>query len=133
MNTDFNESFNEEGEKPRFIYKRNPLVEHSFQLFEWKEDKSDYEPVGEYVLLDTDEGIDITEKKVMNLISIMNGKKRLIDFTNLTQQRILFNIVSEKDDSVNEKVIFRTYDGDGVSKENAVLTIEKGVFEDESE
>ncbi len=130
---DFNESFNDKGEKPRFIYKRNPLIEHDFQLFEFKDDKDDYEPIGSYTLIDLNEDIDITEKKVLNLVSIMNGKRKLIDFSNLTKTRILYNIVTDTLESKKQRVVFRTYDGAGVSKENAVLEIEKGIFHDESE
>ena len=83
-------------------------------------------------MIDTAEAVDITEKKLINLMAIMNGRKPLIDFTNLTQERILFTIVnSSNEDETSEKIIFRTYDGTGVSKENAVLTIDKGVFENE--
>jgi len=125
--------FNEESEKPEFIYKPNPLVEHSYQIFQYKQDKGEYEPIGEYVVLDASEDTEITEKKMTNLVSIMNGKRNLVDFTNLTKKRILFNILPETPESKEQKVIFRTYDGEGVSKENAVLTIEKGVFNEQSE
>lgn len=134
MTTDFNESFNEEGEKPRFIYKRNPLIEHGFQIFELKDEKGDYEPVGEYTLIDLDEPLDITQQKVSNIVALMNGRKRLIDFKKLTEERVLFHIVTDNSpENINEKVIFRTYDGDSVSKDNAVFEIEKGVFKDEFE
>lgn len=132
MNMDFNESFSESGEKLRFISKPNPLVERSYQVFEFQEEKQSYEPVGEYTLLDYDEDAEITDKKVMNLLLIMNEKQRLIDFKNLTNERILYNIVSTDADSKQQKVIFRTYDGSGVSKENAVLTLDRGVFDEES-
>ncbi|MEM7650708.1 MAG: hypothetical protein AAF204_01325, partial [Pseudomonadota bacterium] len=123
--------FNTESEKPQFIYKRNPLVEHAFQIFEWKGEKDNYEPVGEYTLLDMNEDLEVTEKKVANLISIMNGRKRLIELSNLTNERILFNVVTDDAPAnLNEKVIFRTYTGDGVSQDNAILEIEKGVFKD---
>ena len=120
--------FNEQSEKAEFTSKPNPLVPHSWQIFQLKEGKNEYEPFGDYVLVDTSEPIEITEKKIVNLVAIMNGKKPLVDFTNLTGKRILFNIVPEVSDSNRQKVVFRTYDGAGVSKENAVLTIEKGVF-----
>ncbi len=125
-------NFNQESEKPRFIYKRNPLIAHSFQIFEYRADKEDYEPFGDYTLIDMNEPIDITEKKVMNLVTIMNGRQNLIDFQNLTKERVLYNIIGKNDAANGQKVVFRTYDGSGVSKENAVLTIEKGVFEDDS-
>jgi hypothetical protein len=121
-------NFNEQSEKPKFIYKPNPLVPHSYQIFQFRDEKKGYEPVGDYTLIDTNEPIDITEKKMTNLISIMNEKQKLIDFKNLTKSRILFNIVPDTPESTHEKVIFRTHDGNGVSKENAVLTIEKGVI-----
>ncbi len=129
----FNASFNESGEKPTFLYKRNPLVPHSWQIFALKPGKSDYEPVGDYTLLDTSEDPELTEKKVANLITLMNGRKSLGQFGDLTKTRLLYSVVPTEKDSVNEKVIFRTYDGDSVSKENAILVIEKGVFKDESD
>lgn len=133
MNTDFNESFNEGSEKAEFIYKPNELVPRSFRIFQYKQDKEDYEPVGEYTLLDIGENPEITEKKMVNLISIMNGKKRLVDLSNLTKTRILYNMIPVTPETDRQKVIFRTYDGKGVSTENAVLTIEKGVFPDDDE
>ncbi|MCC7305345.1 MAG: hypothetical protein IT558_03690 [Alphaproteobacteria bacterium] len=123
-------NFNQESEKPQFLVKPNPLVPHSWQIFTLKKGKGDYEPVGEYTLIDTSEPTDITEKKMINLSSILNGKKRLIDFTNLTDKRILFNIITDAPEADHEKVVFRTYDGKGVSKENAVLTVEKGVLDE---
>ncbi len=127
---DFSESFKDKGEKTRFIYKRNPLVEHAFQIFEFKEDKGDYEPVGDYTLIDLDEDLDITEKNVMNLITLLNGKTNLIDLSNLTSDRLLYNIVGNTEEGEFVTVMLRSHDGEAVSKENAVLKIEKGVFDD---
>jgi hypothetical protein len=125
-------NFNEESEKPWFTYKQNPLVPHSWQIFEFRPQKDEYEPVGEYILIDTTEPIDITDKKLMNVMAVLNRKSSWVDFKNLTDKRVLFNIVEESPESDTMKVVFRAYDGSGVSKENAVLTIEKGVFHEKS-
>jgi hypothetical protein len=125
--------FNEQSEKPQFISKPNPLVPHAWQIFEFKQDKESYEPVGAYTLLDTKEEPDITEKKLINIMAILNDKKSFIDFKKLTNKRILFTIVPDTPEADMRKAIFRTYDGTGVSKENAVLTIEKGVFNESQE
>lgn len=131
MNVEFNDSFNEEGVKPGFIYKRNPLVDQAWHIMRFDDGQDDYTPIGEYILLDREEEPDITEKKLFNLVGIMNGRKRLIDFKDLTKERILYNIISETPEDSENKVVFRTYNGNGVSKENAVLTIEKGVLHDD--
>lgn len=123
------ERFNEESEKPWFTFKANPLVKHAWHIMEYKPEKNDYEPVGEYVLIDLSETIDITEKRLMNLVGILNRKKNLIDFKSLTNTRVLFTMVQDTLDSKTHKIVYRTYDGKGVSKENAVLTIDKGVFQ----
>ena len=128
MSKEFNDSFNESGEKARFIYKRNPLVENSYQIFELKLDKQAYEPAGEYTVIDTEEALELTEKKVINLIAVMNDKQELEYLGNLTKTRILFTIVPKRDGSEQQKIIFRTHNNKGVSTENAVLTLEKGVF-----
>ncbi|MAE51140.1 MAG: hypothetical protein CMH27_04965 [Micavibrio sp.] len=120
--------FNEESVKPEFIYKKNPLVPHSYQIFQFKTEKDNYEPVGTYNLLDTDEAEELTEKRVMNLIAVMNQRKRMIDLSSLTNARTLYTMVPMKPEDEDQKIIFRTYDGSGVSKENAILVIEKGVF-----
>lgn len=120
--------FNEESEKPEFMYKKNQLVPHSYQIFQYKQDKANYEPVGTYNLLDMEESEDLTEKRVMNLIAVMNQRKRTIDLSSLTNARTLYTMVPMKPEDNDQKIIFRTYDGAGVSKENAILVIEKGVF-----
>ena len=122
--------FNEESSKPQFIYKRNPLVDHAFQICMFRDKNGEYEPVGEYTLLDREEDLSITEKKVMNIVSLLNGKQSLLDLGNLTKTRVLFTIVPKKSVEDPTKIIFRDYDGSGPSEENAVLTLEKGVLYD---
>lgn len=122
--------FNEESEKPEFIQKASPVSERSFQIFQFQDDKNDYEPIGEYTVLDLDEPAELTETRLLNLLSVMNKRSRTFDLSELTQSRILFNVIPVKPDDLNEKVIFRTYTGDGVSKENAMLTVKKGVFDE---
>lgn len=130
MNTNFNDSFNDKGEKPQFTYKRNPLVEHSFQIFMFREEKSDYEPVGDYTVIDLDQDPELSEKKIMNVINLLNGKEDLMQLGNLTRTRVLFTIVQKKTEDDPTKIIFRNHDGEGTSEENAVLTIEKGVLDE---
>ena len=123
--------FNIESEKPPFTYKRNPVNERDFQIFQWKEDKNDYEPVGDYTLIDTSEAPELTEKTVMNFVSSLNGRKdRILNLQNLTSGRIFFTIVNEKelDESDHIIIMLRTQEN-GVSEENAVIKIEKGVFD----
>ena len=74
----------------------------------------------------------MTEKHLMNLITLLNGKTNLVNLTHLTNTRLLYNIIPTAPDSDHIKIILRSHDGMGVSKENAVLTIEKGVFNESS-
>lgn len=120
--------FNEQSEKALFIYKPNPLVPHSYQIFMHKKNKADYEPVGDYTVIDTSEDTDITVKRLGNIIALLNGKKDLTKLGNLTRKRLLFNIVPKRSETDPTKIIFRSHDGKGVSVENAVLTLEEGVF-----
>lgn len=129
MNTNFNESFNDKGEKPEFMYKRNPLVEYAYQIFYYVDDKKDYELAGEYIVLNTEEDAEFTEKKLFNIISALNGKKELLDLRNLTKTRLLFTMVPIKAGDTEAKIILREHDGTGVSTENAVLTMKKGVID----
>jgi hypothetical protein len=121
-------NFNIESEKPQFIYKRNPLVKHAFQIFMFKDEKGDYEPVGDYTLLDMSEALDLTEKKVINIITLLNGRDNTMDLRNLTQSGFLFNIVPKVSEDDPTKIILRSKDASGTSVENAVMILEKGVF-----
>ncbi len=116
------------GERTRFISKPNPLVERGYQVFEYNIEKSDYEHVGDYVLIDKSEKRSITEKKVINLMTLLNGKEDLIDLADLTKKRVLFTLVPEAEESLETRIIFKDYDGKGISKDNAIFTIRKGVF-----
>lgn len=116
------------GERTRFIHKPNPLVERAYQIFEYNGEKGAYDHVGDYVLINKEEPRDITEKKVINLMSIMNKKDELIDLSSLTNKRVLFTLVPEAQAGDQTKMIFKDYDGSGVSKDNAVFTIRKGVL-----
>lgn len=116
------------GERTRFVHKPNPLLERAYQIFEYNIEKGDYEHAGDYVLLNKDEPRDVTEKKVINLMTLLNGKHDLIDLSNLTKTRLLYTIVPEAQAGNQTKIILKDYDGSGVSKENAVFTIRKGVF-----
>lgn len=116
------------GERTRFVARPNPDIARAYQIFEYNIEKSDYEPVGEYVLLNTEEDPEITEKKVINLMTLLNKKKDLIDLSNLTKTRVLYTVVPEARSGDQTKIIFKDYDGSGVSIENAIFTIRKGVL-----
>jgi len=118
------------GERTRFVSKPNPMVERDYQIFEYNLEKGCYNHVGDYVLINKDEPRDITEKKVMNLMSVLNKKDDFIDLSNLTKARVLYTIVPETQSSDQTKMIFKDYEGSGVSKENAIFTIRKGVLYD---
>lgn len=129
MNTHFNTQFNDTGDKPRFIHKQNPVAERDYQIFEFKEEKHDYEPVGDYVLLDREENKELTDIKVERLVRFLNGKREVQDFSHLTTAQLLFQVVQRTDENAPTKMIFRTKD-EGVSTENAVFTLEKGILDE---
>ncbi len=118
------------GERTRFVHKPNPLIERDYQIFEYIVEKSDYEHVGDYVLLNKDEPREITDKKIMNIMTLINGKDDLIDLSNLTTTRLLYTIVPEAQAGDQTKIILKDYDGSSVSKDNAIFTIRKGVLYD---
>ncbi len=122
--------FNKQMERPRFIFKPNPMMKRAYQIFELMPKNNAYEPVGEYVLLNHDEDPEITEKKMINLVTLLNGKKDLIDLSPLTKTVCLFTVVPEEQSGDQTKIIFKDQEGMGVSTDNAVFTIRKGVLHD---
>ncbi len=122
--------FNKQLERPRFIYKPNPMMKRAYQIFELMPKNNAYVPVGEYILLNHEEDPELTELKMVNLITLLNGKKDVKDLSKMSQTRVLFTVVPEDQSGDQTKLIFKDYKGKGVSVDNAVFTIRKGVLHD---
>lgn len=123
MKTD---NFNAEAAAPRYSYRASPVHPRGFMILKYP-DGMDSEPVtvGDYTVLDTHEDLSLSEKKVMNLISLLNGRRALMELGHETKSRILYNVVSEHDDDGKARVVFYQLGSAGVSVENALLRIEK--------
>lgn len=116
------QDFNAESAAPVFGYKPSPVHARAFLIV--KKEKDQDIPVGDYTVLDKEEDISLSEKKVMNLVSLLNGRKRLMDLGHETKSRVLYNIVSERDEEDKTKVMFYHLGKEGVSKENALFRLE---------
>lgn len=122
--------FNKQLERPRFIYKPNPMMKRAYQIFELMPKNNAYVPVGEYILLNHEEDPELTELKMSNLVHLLNGKKDVKDLSKMSQTRVLFTVMPEDQSADQTKIIFKDYKGKGVSVDNAVFTIRKGVLHD---
>ena len=126
--TSMSMNFNTNSEKTRFIFKPNPLNPMGYQIFENKIGARGYEPVGDYIVLDQNEDKTFTERKLTSVVRAISGKKAL-DLSAETDMRLLFQVVPKKDIDDPMKIVFRTYSGNGVSHENAILEIKRGIFD----
>ena len=121
------ENFNEITAKKPYTYRRHPMHGHSFVILKQQEDESLYEPIGDYTLIDTSEDLGLTEKKVINLVALMNNDdEHLIDLREETNLRTLF-YRAPSDDPNKTCIVFYTFGDKGVSVENAVLSLEEGL------
>jgi hypothetical protein len=117
------QDFNAEGAIGQFAYQRSPVNERAFLILKKQDQAKEPIPVGDYTVLDKDEDIILAEKKVTNLVALLNGRKRLMQLGHETQSRILYNIVSEKDEDNKMKVLFYKLEKQGVSTENALFRL----------
>lgn len=118
------QDFNAEGAIGKYAYQRSPVNERAFLILKKQDAAQEAVPVGDYTVLDKEEDIGLAEKKVTNLVSLLNGRKRLMELGHETNSRILYNIVSEKDEENKMKVLFYKLEEQGVSKENALFRLE---------
>lgn len=109
-----------------FIYRASPVLDRSWMIY-LKDQQGELTPVGDYTVLDRNEQQEISEKKIMNLVSLLNGSDQVIELGEQTQSRLLFHRKPKADASDPMQVIFYTFAGAGVSRENAILTLEAGV------
>lgn len=110
-------SFENAKDAPLFSYRANPVHERGFQILKRNE------PVGEYLILDKKEGRALSEKKIINLISLLNGKDVLTVPQEDLEGRLLYSSLPSEDH--RNKIMFYKYTGKGVSVENALLMINK--------
>lgn len=121
--------FNSEAGAARFTYRPSPVHARAFQILKYQEDKSkDPRPVGEYTVLDAKEDLDLSKKKVMNMVSLLNGRKKLMQLGHESGIRVLYHVVTECDDDGMARVVFYNLGKEGVSVENALFRIEKDEY-----
>jgi hypothetical protein len=118
------QDFNVESRAPKYGYKRSPVNERAFMITKKEDEKAEAKPVGDYTVLDKEEDITLAEKKVMNLVSLLNGRKRLMQLGHETKSRVLYHILTKKDEENKAKVVFYKLENKGVSRENALFRIE---------
>lgn len=124
MNTN---DFNAEAGTPRYTYRRSPVHPRGYMILQYPETlQAEPVPVGDYTVLDTAEDPALSEKKVMNLVSLLNGRQNLMQLGHETGTRILYHLVSERDDDDKTRVLFYQLGREGVSMENALFRMEAG-------
>ena len=124
------DGFNDQAKAPHYTYERNPVHDRSYRILKWEDNGLKMTPVGDYTLLDFEEGPDVTEKKMMNLVSILNERKQLIQIGDGTQTRLLYQVVTERGDDNRATLVFYVLREKGVSTENAILRIEADCLKD---
>lgn len=102
------------------------MHQHSFMILKQLSEEGVYQPIGDYTVLDTSEEHSLSEKKVMNLVSLMNDEDQLIDIGSGTGKRMLYHRAST-DNPDKTRIIFYELGKQGVSTENAVLSLEEGL------
>jgi len=119
------QDFNAESSAPVYAYQRSPVNERAFLIVKKPEVAAEPVPVGDYTVLDKEEDLSLSEKKVMNLVSLLNGRKRLMQLGHETKSRVLYNVLTEGSSDEKAKVMFYNLGKEGVSVENALFTLER--------
>lgn len=115
------QEFNIESVMPIYGYKLSPVNERSYLIVKKGDLAKEPVPVGDYTVLDKEEDPSLTEKKIMNLIALLNGRQQLMDLGHLTKSRVLYHVVNDGQNGEDAKVIFYHLGKKGVSKENALF------------
>lgn len=109
-----------------YIYRQSPLLNRSWMIY-LKDKRGELVPVGDYTVLDEEEPSELSEKKLINLVTLLNGGTEVLNLGEETQSRLLFHRKPKQDHADPTQVIFYTFAGAGISRENAILTLDAGV------
>lgn len=111
--------FNDHSAMPRYFYARNEVHPRAFRILRAGR------PVGDYMVLDAGEDLSLSEKKVMNIVSALNGRGQLLPLGEQTHSRQLYHLLNDGTNGEPIKVMFHCYTGEGCSRENALFTMER--------
>lgn len=118
------QDFNQSTLVPRYSYARSPVNARAFLILERDDILAEGRPVGDFTVLDREEDLTLAEKKVMNLVSLMNGRKsKVIPLGEETRSRMFYKVLSQRDEDNKSSIMFYTQKNDGVSKESALFRI----------
>lgn len=106
-----------------FVYRPHPYLARAFLICR-KDRDGGMSPVGDYTVLDEAEDLRLSEKKLINLVGQLNGEEPMLSLGEETRSRLLFHCKPRAEGDPRQEVVFYTYNGTGVSKENAILTLE---------
>jgi hypothetical protein len=117
--------FNAQGSAPRYSYAHSPVDPNAYLILKYSNSlNAEPVPVGDYTVLDGLEDPSLSEKKVMNIVSVLNGRTKLVQLGEETKARMLYRFVDDDDDA-RQNIIFYHLGQEGVSVENALLRIEQ--------
>lgn len=114
-----------------YTYRTNPYLSRSYQIMRHSVEKGDGAesyPIGDYTVLDWEEDPALTERKVMNLVTLLNGSAEIMDLREQADGRLLFHKKAKQEGESGQEFIFYNYKGNGVSQENALLTFQEEVI-----
>src|ERR1035437_706189 len=100
------DDFKSINEQSGYTYRRSPLHERTYNILKRSEESGSYLPVGDYTVLDTAENPYISERKVINLITLLNGGDRVIQLGEETKSRLLYHIVPHDGPPDQTKILF---------------------------
>lgn len=121
--------FNAEAAPAAYGYRSSPVNPRAFQFTRLDEDAREPAIVGDYTILDKNEDVALAEKKVMNLVSLLNGRKNLMTLGHETNTRVLYKVVTERDADNKTRIMFYNLGKEGVSVENALFRVEKEIYD----
>lgn len=118
--------FNAQGNAHRYSYSHSPVDPNAFMILKYADGLTE-EPVavGDYTVLDGLEDPSLSERKVMNIVSLLNGRKQLMQLGHETKSRTLYKILTEADEGNRQNIMFYNLGAEGVSIENALLRLER--------
>ncbi|MEC8664554.1 MAG: hypothetical protein VXY16_03690 [Pseudomonadota bacterium] len=109
------DDFNTITAKKHYIYRQNPVHQQSFMILKQLSEEGAYQPVRDYTVLYSEEEHSLSEKKVMNLVALMNDEDHLIDIGSGSVKRMDY-LRGSTDSRDKKRIIFYVMGKLGVSK-----------------
>ena len=120
LQSDAGDNFNHQSHAARYHY-RYDAETNKYEIVRASNSQIEPDIIGHYKPLEEEESAALTERKLQNLVALMNGRNKLAQLGHITGCRILYHVMNDASADEGTRILFYNVGPEGTSQKNALL------------